>query len=70
MFGKALYEGILLPVPLAPFFVSSLQGRSAHVDDLAALDPQLHKNIVMVSSRRGGRWAQPPRTHAGYGAAS
>ncbi len=105
MFGKALYEGILLPVPFAHFFVArlqvrgrgcgfsawvralsggralprahrhhmkllvcacnsrsmrqdqlrplpSLQGRQPLFDDLATLDPELHKNLLMVGGCR------------------
>jgi hypothetical protein len=54
MFGKALYEGILLDVPLAPFFVSRLQGRQATFDELAALDPELHRSLLQVK-----RWGSP-----------
>lgn len=46
--GKALYEGILLQAPLAPFFVARLQGRLPTLDDLAALDPEVHRNIIQV----------------------
>ncbi|EFJ40292.1 hypothetical protein VOLCADRAFT_99935 [Volvox carteri f. nagariensis] len=61
MFGKALYEGILLPVPLAHFFISRLQlltavrppGRQPLFDDLASLDPELHKNLLMVKRYEG-----------------
>ncbi|PNH11212.1 E3 ubiquitin-protein ligase [Tetrabaena socialis] len=53
MFGKALYEGILLPVPFAHFFVSRLQGRQPLFDDLATLDPELHKNLLMVKRYEG-----------------
>ena len=41
MVGKALYEGILINVALAPFFTARLQGRSPTFDDLAALDPEV-----------------------------
>ncbi|GFR45588.1 hypothetical protein Agub_g6983 [Astrephomene gubernaculifera] len=53
MFGKALYEGILLPVPFAHFFIARLQGRAPLFDDLASLDPQLHKNLLMVKRYEG-----------------
>ncbi|KAG2483869.1 hypothetical protein HYH03_017266 [Edaphochlamys debaryana] len=53
MFGKALYEGILLPVPFAHFFVARLQGRQPLFDDLATLDPELHKNLLMVKRYEG-----------------
>ena len=47
-FGKALYEGILLDNPLAPFFVAKLQGRYPLFDDLQALDPELHRSLVQL----------------------
>ncbi|GIL45377.1 hypothetical protein Vafri_2627 [Volvox africanus] len=53
MFGKALYEGILLPVPFAHFFVARLQGRQPLFDDLSSLDPELHKNLLMVKRYEG-----------------
>ena len=46
VFGKALYEGILLDVSLAPFFVARLQGRRPLFDDLAGLDADLHRNLL------------------------
>ena len=46
--GKALYEGILLDVPLAPFFVGRLQGRRPMFDDLAALDSELYRSLVQL----------------------
>ncbi|KAH7617236.1 putative E3 ubiquitin-protein ligase UPL7 [Nannochloris sp. 'desiccata'] len=46
--GKALYEGILLPAPLAAFFIARLQGRLPTLDDLAALDPEVHRNLIQV----------------------
>ncbi|GIL94061.1 hypothetical protein Vretimale_394 [Volvox reticuliferus] len=53
MFGKALYEGILLPVPFAHFFVARLQGRQPLFDDLSSLDPELHKNLLKVKRYEG-----------------
>jgi hypothetical protein len=51
--GKALYEGVLLPAPLAPFFVARLQGRLPTLDDLAALDPVVYKGLVAVKTYGG-----------------
>ena len=48
LLGKALWEGMLLGAPLAPFFVARLQGRRPLLDDLAALDPQLHKSLTAL----------------------
>ena len=48
MVGKALYEGILLGTPLAPFFVTRLQGRRPILEDLTAMDPALHRSLQQV----------------------
>ena len=48
IFGKALYEGILLDTPLAPFFVAKLQGRYPLFDDLQAFDPELHRSLIQL----------------------
>lgn len=44
--GKALYDGILLDIPLASFFIARLQGRRPMFDDLAALDADLHRSLL------------------------
>lgn len=46
--GKALYEGILLDLPLAPFFVARLQGRRPMFDELSALDPEVYRSLVQL----------------------
>ena len=60
MVAKALYEGILVNLALAPFFCGRLQGRTPMFDDLATLDPALHRSLMQVGSvvRDGGceRW--------------
>ena len=49
--GKALYEGVLLDVAFAPFFVKQLQGRRPELDDVVSLDPEIHRSLVQVASR-------------------
>ncbi|KAI7846263.1 hypothetical protein COHA_000243 [Chlorella ohadii] len=44
--GRALYEGVLLDCPLAPFFVSRLQGRWPLFDELQALDPEVYRSLL------------------------
>ncbi|GMH32392.1 hypothetical protein BSKO_00226 [Bryopsis sp. KO-2023] len=46
--GKAMYEGMLLDIPLAPFFLLRLQGRTLMFDDLSSLDPDLHRSLLQV----------------------
>lgn len=53
MFAKSLYEGILLDVPLAPFFLAKVLGTTNTVNDLPALDPQLHRNLLFLKSYAG-----------------
>lgn len=47
--AKAFYEGILLQAPLAPFFLARIiQGRMPSLDDLSTLDPDVHRNLLML----------------------
>lgn len=45
MVGKAVWEGILLELPLAPFFLKKFRGAQPDVDDLPSLDPEMAKNL-------------------------
>ncbi|XP_037093426.1 ubiquitin-protein ligase E3B-like [Pollicipes pollicipes] len=58
MLGKAVYEGIVVDVPFAPFFLSELLGHShknlyCSVDELPSLDPELYKNITYIKRYEG-----------------
>ncbi|XP_043191371.1 ubiquitin-protein ligase E3B-like [Amphibalanus amphitrite] len=58
MLGKAVYEGIVVDVPFAPFFLSELLGHShknlyCSVDELPSLDPELYKNITYIKRYDG-----------------
>ena len=44
--GKAIYEGILVELRLAPFFLRRMLGQALHFDDLRSLDPELHRCIL------------------------
>ena len=46
--AKAVYEGVVLNVPFAEFFLNTLLGRSNFVEDLRALDPEFHKNLMSL----------------------
>lgn len=51
MLGKALYENLLVELPMADFFLSKLLGQasaSLDVHHLASLDPVLHKNLLYL----------------------
>ena len=54
--GKALYENLLVELPLAPFFLSKLLGHSSanvDIDHLYSLDPELHKNLLSLKTYEG-----------------
>ena len=46
--GKALYEGVLLKVRFAKFFLLRLLSKSNQFDDLKSLDPQVYENLLQV----------------------
>ena len=49
MLGKAVYEGILVDLPLAGFFLAKLRdGRPSELNDLATLDPELYRHLLSL----------------------
>jgi ubiquitin-protein ligase E3 B len=54
MIGKAVYEGIVVDVPFAQFFLSQVINQHSHtgayscIDELPSLDPELYKNLTFV----------------------
>lgn len=55
MLGKAIYENLLVELPLAEFFLSKLSGKHSDVDvhQLASLDPELHRNLLSLKAYDG-----------------
>ncbi|KAF7339313.1 HECT-domain-containing protein [Mycena sanguinolenta] len=51
--GKAMYEGILVDIAFAEFFLAKLLGKQSFPDDLASLDPELHNNLISVMHYTG-----------------
>jgi len=51
--AKTLYEGILVELPLAPFFVSRLLGRTNTVADLPYMDRGLYDSLMFVKRYDG-----------------
>ncbi|KAI9026654.1 hypothetical protein CLU79DRAFT_853565 [Phycomyces nitens] len=51
--GKALYEGILLDVAFAEFFLKKCLGKVNYLDDLPSLDPELYKGLIEVKNFQG-----------------
>ncbi|EFN56484.1 hypothetical protein CHLNCDRAFT_57693 [Chlorella variabilis] len=53
MLGKAMYEGILVELPLSPFFLKRFGGAYCDINDLPTLDPELHRNLVFLKRYEG-----------------
>ncbi|VVC25277.1 Hypothetical protein CINCED_3A008949 [Cinara cedri] len=55
MLGKALYENLLVELPLAEFFLSKIFGRQTEVDvhHLASLDPLMYRNLLSLKNYDG-----------------
>ncbi|KAF8885801.1 hypothetical protein BD779DRAFT_1532475 [Infundibulicybe gibba] len=45
--GKAMYEGILVDVAFAGFFLAKWLGKQSFLDDLASLDPELYNDLAL-----------------------
>lgn len=53
MLGKAVYEGILVDVPFASFFLSLVLGQTQQafyscIDELPSLDKELYKSLTFI----------------------
>lgn len=58
MLGKAVYEGIVVELPFAPFFLSQLLGKKysnihSPIDELPSLDAELYKNLTFIKHYEG-----------------
>ncbi|KAH8928415.1 HECT-domain-containing protein [Atractiella rhizophila] len=53
MLGKALYDGILVDVNFANFFLAKWLGKQSHLDDLASLDPELYQGLIFLKNYDG-----------------
>ena len=51
--GKALYEGIVMELPLAAFFASKLLGKHSSLDELSSLDPELASSLDFLKKYDG-----------------
>ncbi|KAI5476557.1 ubiquitin-protein ligase E3 C [Pseudohyphozyma bogoriensis] len=51
--GKALYEGILVDVRFAGFFLSKWLGKQSYLDDLRSLDEELYNGLVFLKNYNG-----------------
>ncbi|RWS12158.1 ubiquitin-protein ligase E3B-like protein [Dinothrombium tinctorium] len=58
MLGKAVYEGIVVDVPFASFFLSQVLGHQqsalySSIDELPSLDPELYKSLTYIKHYEG-----------------
>ena len=58
MIGKAVYEGIVVDVPFASFFLTQVLGHDhsamySYLDEMSSADPELHKNLTYVKHYDG-----------------
>ena len=53
MIGKAIYEGILVDVPFAEFFLRKIRGKKNGFDDLQSLDKELYTNLCFLRGYEG-----------------
>ncbi|KAF9543333.1 HECT-domain-containing protein [Agrocybe pediades] len=51
--GKAMYEGILVDVAFASFFLAKWLGRQSFLDDLSSLDPELYNGLIFLKHHTG-----------------
>ncbi|KAG8763989.1 hypothetical protein FRC11_007039 [Ceratobasidium sp. 423] len=51
--GKALYDGILVDIAFAPFFLAKMLGRQSYINDLASLDPELYQGLMFLKNYKG-----------------
>ena len=51
--GKALYEGVLIDVAFADFFLAKWIGRQSFLDDLPSLDPELYQGLLFLKGYPG-----------------
>lgn len=50
MLGKAVFDGLLVDIPLAKFFLLKILGEHNFPTDLASLDPELYRNMKFLKS--------------------
>ncbi|KAI5078375.1 hypothetical protein GOP47_0006046 [Adiantum capillus-veneris] len=46
--GKAMFEGILVDIPFATFFLSKLKKKHNFLHDLSSLDPELYRSLLFL----------------------
>lgn len=51
--GKAMFEGILVDIPFATFFLSKLRNKYNYMHDLPSLDPELYRSLLFLKDYQG-----------------
>lgn len=46
--AKAMFEGILVDIPFATFFLSKLKQKHNYLNDLPSLDPELYRHLLFL----------------------
>jgi ubiquitin-protein ligase E3 C len=53
MLGKALWEGMLLEMPLAGFLLKKMRGLRCDVNDMYSLDPEVARHLMQLRHYKG-----------------
>ncbi|MED6147694.1 E3 ubiquitin-protein ligase upl6 [Stylosanthes scabra] len=53
LLGKAMFEGILVDIPFATFFLSKLKQKYNYLNDLPSLDPELYRHLIFLKHYDG-----------------
>ncbi|XP_078443992.1 ubiquitin protein ligase 6 isoform X2 [Wolffia australiana] len=53
LLGKAMFEGILVDLPFALFFLSKLKQKHNYLNDLPSLDPELYRHLLFLKHYQG-----------------
>ncbi|CAN1806313.1 E3 ubiquitin-protein ligase UPL6 [Linum perenne] len=53
LLAKAMFEGILVDIPFATFFLSKLKQKFNYLNDLPSLDPELYRHLIFLKHYRG-----------------
>ncbi|XP_020205693.1 E3 ubiquitin-protein ligase UPL6 [Cajanus cajan] len=53
LLAKAMFEGILVDLPFATFFLSKLKQKHNYLNDLPSLDPELYRHLIFLKHYKG-----------------
>ncbi|XP_022547176.1 E3 ubiquitin-protein ligase UPL6 isoform X2 [Brassica napus] len=53
LLAKAMFEGILVDLPFATFFLSKLKQKYNYLNDLPSLDPELYRHLIFLKRYKG-----------------